>query len=45
MCKDGIILGSEKLVFSKLLVEGTCKRIFNIDSQLGIVHSIAKAIT
>jgi len=36
-CKDGVILGSEKLVVSKLLVEGTNRRIFNVHDNLGIV--------
>ena len=36
-CLDGIILGAEKLVFSKLLVEGTNKRIYNVDNTIGCV--------
>jgi 20S proteasome subunit alpha 7 len=35
-CKDGVILGAEKLVFSKLLVEKTNKRIFNVDKNIGM---------
>lgn len=36
-CKDGVILGAEKLMFSKLLVDGTHRRIFNVDKHLGMV--------
>lgn len=36
-CLDGVILGAEKLVFSKLLVEGTNKRIYNVDNTIGCV--------
>ena len=41
LCKDGIILGAEKLIRSKLLVSGTDQRIYNIDSHVGMVYSIA----
>jgi len=37
LCKDGVILGSEKLFVSKMLVEGTNKRIFNVHDNLGVV--------
>jgi 20S proteasome subunit alpha 7 len=36
-CKDGVILGAEKLVFSKLLVDGTNRRIYNVDQGIGMV--------
>lgn len=36
-CSDGIILGAEKLVFAKMLVEGTNRRIYNIDKKIGMV--------
>jgi len=36
-CKDGVILGAEKQVFSKLLVEHTNRRIFNVDRSAGVV--------
>jgi 20S proteasome subunit alpha 7 len=36
-CSDGIILGAEKLVFSKMLVEGTNRRIYNIEKKIGMV--------
>jgi 20S proteasome alpha/beta subunit len=32
-----VILGSEKLFVSKMLVEGTNRRIFNIHDNLGMV--------
>ena len=37
LCKDGVILGTEKKMQSKLLVEGTDKRIYNIDQHIGMV--------
>jgi len=30
-CKDGVILGAEKLLMSKLLVPGTNQRVYNVD--------------
>lgn len=36
-CSDGILLGAEKLVMSKLLIERTNKRIFNVDRSIGMV--------
>lgn len=41
-CKDGIVLGVEKLVASKLLVPGSNRRIFNVDHHIGLV-SVAQA--
>lgn len=35
-CKDGVVLAVEKLVISKLLVEGSNKRIFNVDKHAGV---------
>merc|ERR1711907_498726 len=37
VCKDGVILGSEKLVLSKMLVEGTNRRIHNVHDSCGMV--------
>jgi len=37
VCKDGIVLGTEKLMVSKMLVEGTHRRIFNISDNVGMV--------
>lgn len=34
-CKDGVVLAVEKLVVSKLLVEGSNRRIHNIDYHVG----------
>lgn len=34
---DGIVLAAEKLVTSKLHEPGTNKRIFNIDTHIGMV--------
>ena len=30
VCKDGVIIGTEKIVINKMMVSGTDKRIFNI---------------
>lgn len=37
VCKDGVVLASEKLVLSKLLIEDTNRRIYHIDKALGAV--------
>lgn len=36
-CRDGVVLGAEKQVFSRLLVEHTNKRIYNVDKAVGMV--------
>ena len=36
-CCDGVVLGVEKLVVSKMLVEGSNRRIFNVDKHVGMV--------
>ena len=38
-CKDGVILGVEKLVMSKMLVPGTGRRIHTIDEHVGAVSA------
>uniref|UniRef100_A0A7S1P746 Proteasome alpha-type subunits domain-containing protein n=1 Tax=Vitrella brassicaformis TaxID=1169539 RepID=A0A7S1P746_9ALVE len=35
-CKDGVVLGVEKLLASKMLVPGTNKRIYAIDKHIGM---------
>lgn len=35
-CKDGVVLAVEKLVISKLLVEGSNRRLFNVDRHAGL---------
>lgn len=35
-CKDGVVFGVEKLMTSKLYEPGTGKRIFNIDTHIGM---------
>lgn len=35
-CKDGVVLAVEKLVISKLLVEHSNRRIFNVDKHAGM---------
>ena len=36
-CKDGVVLGVEKLILSKLLEEGSNRRIFTSDRHIGMV--------
>lgn len=38
-CKDGVVLATEKLINSKLLVPGKNKRIQSIDRHVGVVYS------
>lgn len=35
-CKDGVVLAAEKLVLTKLLVEGSNRRIHNVDRHVGV---------
>lgn len=35
-CKDGVVLAVEKLVFSKMLEKGSNRRVFGIDSHIGM---------
>ena len=35
VCKDGIILGTEKLIFNKMQVSGTDKRLYSINLKTG----------
>lgn len=37
VCKDGIIIGTEKIVQSKMMVSGTDKRCYNVSKQIGLV--------
>jgi 20S proteasome subunit alpha 7 len=37
VCKDGIILGTEKIVLNKMMVSGTDKRVFSVTKQIGSV--------
>ena len=38
-CKDGVVFGVEKLVQSKLYEVSSNKRIFTIDTHIGMVRS------
>lgn len=38
-CSDGIIMGVEKTLLSKMLVPGTHRRIYAIDRHVGLVLS------
>ena len=35
VCKDGIILGTEKIVVSKMMLTGTDKRLYSINLNTG----------
>lgn len=39
-CKNGIILGTEKIVVSKMMLAGTDKRVFSINTQTGCVSHL-----
>ena len=36
LCKDGVVLGVEKLVMSKMLCEGTSRRVHTVDDHAGM---------
>jgi len=36
-CKNGIVLGTEKIVLSKMMLSGTDKRIFSVSTKGGCV--------
>ena len=38
VCKDGVIIGGEKLVASKLMAKNSDKRVYNVDSHVGMVN-------
>lgn len=35
-CKDGVVMGVEKLVLSKMLVAGANRKIYNVDKHIGM---------
>lgn len=37
VCKDGIILGTEKIIMNKMMVSGTDKRLFSVTKSIGAV--------
>lgn len=37
VCKDGIVLGSEKVIQSKMMIGGTDPRIFSVSKTQGMV--------
>ena len=39
VCKDGIILGTEKIVINKMMVSGTDKRTYSISREIGCVSN------
>jgi 20S proteasome subunit alpha 7 len=39
VCKDGIILGTEKIVSNKMMVSGTDKRIYSVTKNSGSVFN------
>lgn len=38
-CKDGVVLGVEKLVLSKMLVKGSNRRIHSVDKHAGVAYA------
>lgn len=42
-CKDGVVLGTEKLILSKMLVKKSNRRIMNVDKHCGIVSVVVVA--
>lgn len=36
-CKDGIIIGTEKIVVNKMMLSGTDKRIYSVTPSIGAV--------
>jgi len=37
--KDGVVLGVEKIIVSKMLVEGSNKRILHVDKHVGVASA------
>ena len=37
VCRDGIILGTEKIVINKMMISGTDKRTYSISREIGCV--------
>lgn len=37
VCKDGVILGTEKIVRDKMMVSGTDKRLYSVTKAIGAV--------
>jgi 20S proteasome alpha/beta subunit len=40
VCKDGIILGTEKIIANKMQVSGTDKRIYSVTKNAGSVSQL-----
>lgn len=40
-CRDGIVIGTEKIVVNKMMLPGTDKRIFTINTNVGCVRSLS----
>ena len=39
VCRDGIILGTEKIVINKMMVSGTDKRTYSVSREIGCVST------
>lgn len=39
VCKDGMILGTEKIIVNKMMVGGTDKRSYSISKEIGCVFN------
>ncbi len=40
VCKDGIILGTEKIVVNKMMISGTDKRAYSMAREIGCVSTL-----
>ena len=38
-CKDGVVMGVEKAIVSKMLVEGSNRRLFTVGMNAGVVST------
>ena len=37
ICKDGVLLGTEKLIVSEMMVSGSDRRVYSVTKQIGMV--------
>ena len=44
VCKDGIILGTEKIVVNKMMISGTDKRAYSMAREIGCVSETRRRV-
>lgn len=44
-CKDGVVLGVEKMLISKMLVPGTNRRVHTVEKHIGMVSTLRCTLT